>query len=90
MDKPKPTLKQAALHMCHQCNGFYDGGKQDCLNTTCPIYKWMPYRKLEPDTSWSEYHPKRTGLVKYEDIDTSNRSAEHLRKYNEQDESTNK
>jgi hypothetical protein len=68
--------------MCHECNGYYDDGKKDCGNTKCPLYAWMPYKKLEPDMNWSEFHPKRSGLIKYEDIDTSNRNADHLRKYN--------
>jgi hypothetical protein len=81
MDKPKPTMKQAILAQCHMCMGRYSDGKQDCENVTCSLYKWMPYAKLEANTDWEEYHPKRAGLVKYEDIDTSNRSAEHLKKY---------
>jgi hypothetical protein len=31
---------------------FVDG-RRDCAMPSCPIYYWMPYRKLEPDLSWA-------------------------------------
>jgi hypothetical protein len=54
------------LH-CWQCMGFYSDGKRDCENLKCPLYKWMPYRKMEPDFELFQYSPRRTGKVKLED-----------------------
>ena len=65
-EKPEPlpvTLKNAILAQCHECLGHYTDGLQDCENRRCSLYSWMPYRKLEPDLSWTQWHPKRIGKV---------------------------
>ena len=72
MKQPKPTLKRAQEAKCHGCSGEYYDGKADCENVVCSLYGWMPYHKLEPDMTWAQYAPKRVGLVRYIDIDTSN------------------
>jgi|WetSurMetagenome_2_1015567.scaffolds.fasta_scaffold23149_2 hypothetical protein len=58
----RPSLKQAVLHKCHRCCGFYSDGRKDCEITECPLYFFMPYREKEPDMSWQQYSPKGTGL----------------------------
>ena len=68
MKRPdKPTMKRAVLAFCHECLGYYQDGIVDCENTRCPLYQWMPRRKLEPDTTWLNYNPRRQGRVRWED-----------------------
>jgi hypothetical protein len=81
MKQPKPTLKQAALSQCHRCMGHYVDGKVDCEVTTCSLYTWMPYAKLQPDMGWASIHPRRRGQINYADIDTSQHNGEHLSAY---------
>ena len=71
MKNAKPTLLNALRAKCHNCMCSYGDGKIDCENVRCSLYRWMPYRKLEPDLSWCEIHPRRVGNVKFADIDTS-------------------
>lgn len=66
LDK-RPTKKECIDHMCHQCLGYYADGKEDCRNTKCPLYVYMPYGKRQPDYQWREYNPKRVGLVTWEE-----------------------
>jgi hypothetical protein len=80
MDNLKPTLKNAILAQCHQCMGYYSDGKEDYRNTKCPLYNWMPYRKLEPDLSWTQINPKRMGKIKLADIEISEAMRENARK----------
>jgi hypothetical protein len=58
----KITMKKAILHHCHECLGYYIDGKVDCENVKCPLYAFMPYRKLEPDVSFLLYNPRSVGL----------------------------
>lgn len=58
-----PTRTQACLETCHQCMGNYSDGKQDCENPRCPLYYFMPYRKLEADLWWMKINPKKVGRV---------------------------
>jgi hypothetical protein len=57
----------------------YHDGKDDCENTTCSLYTFMPYRKLDPDLTWAQYNPRKKGLVTWEDskreIDDETRAA---------------
>jgi len=32
---------------CEDCMGLYKDGRVDCEVTGCPLYPWMPYRKLD-------------------------------------------
>ena len=65
----KPTFKNAVLAHCHQCMSYYQDGKDDCENYTCPLYPFMPYgTKLEDaDLTWLEYNPKKKGKVTWEE-----------------------
>lgn len=65
-DKTK-SRKQAMLLKCWDCCGQYDDGMKDCEVTVCPLYEWMPYRNLEPDTSVFNFSPRRRGHVTLED-----------------------
>lgn len=68
MKKPdKPTMKLAIMSHCHNCLGEYFDGKQDCQNIKCPLYTFMPYKKMTPDLWWMEFNPKKVGRVKWED-----------------------
>lgn len=58
-----PTRSGAMLAKCHDCTGEYHDGKSDCEVTACPLYKWMPYRKLDPDFEWAKYNHRSKGLV---------------------------
>lgn len=31
---------------CYQCTGYYADGRQDCENTDCPLYPYMPYGQV--------------------------------------------
>jgi len=42
------TRGEAILAKCYECMGFYDDGKYDCLVTTCPLHRYMPYRGCKP------------------------------------------
>ena len=45
--------KTKALKMkCKRCMADFTDGRTDCEIKWCPLYPWMPYRKLEPDLSW--------------------------------------
>lgn len=38
------TYRQAVLAQCYICNGANEGGV-DCRGISCPLYRFMPYRK---------------------------------------------
>jgi hypothetical protein len=68
MDKQgNPTRKEAIQTQCWECMGHYADGKQDCENVVCPLYYFMPYRKLEPDFGKFKYNPKFKGKVTREE-----------------------
>jgi hypothetical protein len=62
----KPTPMNAILSHCHECMGYYSDGREDCVNTVCQFYKWMPWGEKEPNLDWTKYHPKRMGLIKFQ------------------------
>ena len=39
------TCLQAIKAKCHECCGGFADGRVDCEIETCPLYRWMPYRK---------------------------------------------
>ena len=39
----KLTQRNAIYANCFECMGFYVDGREDCKNTTCLFYQWMPY-----------------------------------------------
>jgi len=75
----KVTRTNAILAHCHQCLAHYNDGKDDCENTKCPLYTFMPYKKLTPDLTWAKYNPRKKGLVTWEEskreIDDETRAA---------------
>jgi hypothetical protein len=78
------TRKNAIEAQCHECLGYYQDGKQDCECVRCPLYSFMPYAKMEPDLSWTEYHPRRVGRVALEDLEVTlaqKKAGERLRKW---------
>jgi len=64
--KKKPTRSYAIESACHECMGGYEDHK-DCECTSCPLYMWQPYRKLEPDLTWTKFNPKRKGMVTWDE-----------------------
>lgn len=67
-DKTKrPTRKDAILTQCWHCMGYYQDGRVDCENVRCPLYEYMPYRKLEPTNELFAYSPRRVGMVTHEE-----------------------
>lgn len=71
MKNAKVTLKNAQLAFCHQCMGHYsDTGSRDCQNPKCPLYSFNSYGKQEADTTWTQYNPKRSGLVLFRDCES--------------------
>jgi hypothetical protein len=38
------TPLQAIRAKCYDCSGYYVDGKQDCGQSDCPLYRFMPYR----------------------------------------------
>jgi hypothetical protein len=63
----KNTRSYGMLEKCAECQGYWLDGHKDCQITTCGLYPWMPYRKLEPDWGWSDYSAKRTGRVTWDE-----------------------
>lgn len=63
----KNTRSYGMLEKCAECQGYWLDGHKDCQITTCGLYPWMPYRKLEPDWGWSDYSTKRTGRVTWDE-----------------------
>lgn len=59
----KPTRSEAIKSKCHECCGYYEDGKDDCENTRCSLYPYMPYRKKEPNLDWIKYNPSIKGKV---------------------------
>jgi len=45
----RPSRRIACDAKCCDCMAKT---KQDCQIVGCPIYKWMRYRKLDPDITW--------------------------------------
>ena len=39
-------MKQAILARCYDCMSYYADGIADCKTPECPLYLYMPYRKL--------------------------------------------
>lgn len=37
---------------CFRCCAYFHDGRFDCEICDCPIYYWMPYRKLLPNLNW--------------------------------------
>jgi len=37
------SMLQAIYAKCYDCEGAYDGGKQDCTAMDCPLHPFMPY-----------------------------------------------
>jgi len=40
---------QAMEAKCFECCNGYIDGRIDCKVTSCPLYPWMPYAKVESD-----------------------------------------
>ena len=40
------TLKEAVLARCYDCMSYYADGIADCRAQDCPLYAYMPYRKV--------------------------------------------
>lgn len=40
------TARQAILAKCCTCMGYYVDGRRNCEVETCPLYRWMPYKRL--------------------------------------------
>jgi hypothetical protein len=85
MEDLKVTFKNAILAQCHECMGYYADGRVDCESTQCSLYSFMPYRKLEPDLTWTKYHPRRLGRILRSEISTESRpnAGEGLRRWRE-------
>lgn len=58
------TKKERIEYQCWECMGFYSDGKQDCENTRCPLYEYMPYRKMEPEQWFKDLRPRAVGQQK--------------------------
>ena len=69
MKEAKLTLLNAVRSQCWGCCGFYADGREDCGNTKCSLYNWMPYRpkKKKPNLWWLRFNPKRKGKVTWEE-----------------------
>lgn len=68
MKRPeKATRSLAMAAKCHECMGAYADSIQDCANPECPLYQWMPRRKLEPVLKWLEHNPRKKGQVLWAD-----------------------
>ena len=66
-EKNTKTRSYGMAEKCAECQNYWLDGHKDCQITVCGLYPWMPYRKLEPDWGWSNFSPKRTGRVTWEE-----------------------
>ena len=46
LDGQRLTQRQAILAKCYDCLGYYADGKVCCEITDCPLFPYMPYRKV--------------------------------------------
>jgi hypothetical protein len=53
-EKPSVGRKACMDAMCHQCEHFNLLGRKDCGRPNCPLYTYMPFAELKPDTSWAD------------------------------------
>lgn len=83
--KKKLTRKEAIEYQCWECLGFYIDGRIDCENVRCPLYAYMPYRRLQPAFSYENLNPKRKGKVTWEESrqEKTEKQLEALKKYRE-------
>jgi hypothetical protein len=57
-----PCSRSAAMvACCHYCMCEYVDGKVDCREASCPLYFWMPYRKLQPNPAFTLIDHRRVG-----------------------------
>lgn len=47
-----PGMVEMIKAFCAQCMGDYLDGRDDCGVPGCPLYRSMPYGKMEPDYEW--------------------------------------
>lgn len=47
-----PGMVEMIKAFCSQCMGDYLDGKIDCEVPGCPLYRSMPYGKMDPDYLW--------------------------------------
>jgi len=82
----KVTRKRAIELQCHECLGHYVDGKNDCECVRCPLYTWMPYRRLQPDLAVFSLQERAKGKRllsdKPERTDTQKAAAEKLGELN--------
>lgn len=50
----KPSIGRVPMlrAKCFRCCNDFRDKLQDCQINGCPIYSWMPYRKMEPSFDW--------------------------------------
>ena len=58
----KPTRARSMRMKCAECMHWHADGLFDCQVRSCPIYSWMPYRRLEPDLSWVDHRLPKSPL----------------------------
>ena len=54
------TAREAILACCFECTCGYMDGKADCEYYECPLYPYMPYRKIKIPI-YDDYKRKRKG-----------------------------
>lgn len=67
VNKRERSSRSAIEGKCFDCTGGYADGYKDCEITYCPLYRFMPYRKLNPDFTWSKIYTKRHKNVSEEE-----------------------
>ena len=57
-ENEKLTRSKAMRKFCMQCVGVDEGSPRvSCQNPSCPMFKWMPYRK-KFDEEFAEDYPE--------------------------------
>jgi hypothetical protein len=63
----KPSRMKAMRAKCRDCMNNHCDGRLDCRIVKCPLYPWMPYRKLEPDLGWIPKKREASAAVEQSD-----------------------
>lgn len=74
----KLTRAQSMKLKCEDCMGGYIDGRVSCCIPSCPLFKWMPYRK-KVDEDFEKDYPEVMEELTRKKKSTKKLSPEHLK-----------
>ncbi len=63
MSKGKLSPIAALKAKCADCMCHWEDGQRDCCVTSCPLYSFNRFAKMEPDLEWLNWNPYAKGIV---------------------------